>query len=90
MNSQKYTEILEEGLIPINKPESIFQRNNAAIHVRAFYNKWFANKAIPKLTWPARSPDLNLVENVWAQNARYVYSNCTIYYSWDQINLDYI
>ncbi|MBW0560387.1 hypothetical protein O181_100102 [Austropuccinia psidii MF-1] len=35
------------------------------IHTAQILSKWRATNQIDKLPWPAHSPDLNLIENVW-------------------------
>ncbi|MBW0568654.1 hypothetical protein O181_108369 [Austropuccinia psidii MF-1] len=35
------------------------------IHTTQISNKWQAANQIDKLPWPAHSPDLNPIENVW-------------------------
>jgi hypothetical protein len=45
---------------------AIFQQDNASIHMSGHSLVWFAEKNIPLLDWPARSPDLNPIENLWA------------------------
>jgi hypothetical protein len=32
--------------------------------------RWFDEKNVERLVWPARSPDLNPIENIWAAMAR--------------------
>ncbi|MBW0483605.1 hypothetical protein O181_023320 [Austropuccinia psidii MF-1] len=39
--------------------------DGASIHTAQIFNKWWATNQIKKLPWPAHSPDLNLIENVW-------------------------
>ncbi|MBW0560951.1 hypothetical protein O181_100666 [Austropuccinia psidii MF-1] len=39
--------------------------DNAPIHTAAFSNQWRKQKGIFKMQWPAHSPDLNPIKNIW-------------------------
>jgi len=41
-----------------------FMQDNAPIHMAQRIEDWFENHAIPRLSWPPYSPDLNPIENV--------------------------
>lgn len=79
MNSEGYQEILENFLIPFMDRwphlELVFQQDNASVHVSTSTRQWFASKNLPLLEWPAKSPDLSPIENVWSMLARAVYAN---------------
>lgn len=60
MNS--YIKYLEEGLLLIYKPGTIFQQDNAKIHVSIRMQEWFENYSIQIMEWPLYSPDLNPIE----------------------------
>ncbi|MBW0568594.1 hypothetical protein O181_108309 [Austropuccinia psidii MF-1] len=39
--------------------------DNALIHMAAFSNQWRKQNGILKMEWPAHSPDLNPIKNIW-------------------------
>lgn len=75
MNSEEYTSILDNIYLPaINSmygesaDEFTFQQDNARMHTSYHTRAWFASHPeVIRMEWPVKSPDLNLIENVWAK-----------------------
>ena len=68
--SQSYIDILRTHLLPLvheMQNNCIFQHDNAPIHVANVVSTFLQNSNIPVLPWPAISPDINPIENVWAR-----------------------
>ena len=62
-----------------------FQQDNASIHSSASTRRWFIENNVEVLEWPARSPDLNIIESVWGLLARDVYANARQFDSVNQL-----
>ncbi|GFU32919.1 transposable element Tcb1 transposase [Trichonephila clavipes] len=73
LNSQRYiSEVLEPVVLPYLQglATAIFQLDNARPHVARIVQRFFVNHQIELLPWPARSPDLSPIENMWSMVAQ--------------------
>ncbi|GFW97612.1 uncharacterized protein TNCV_684821 [Trichonephila clavipes] len=49
---------------------AIFQQDDARPHLARIVQRFFVNHHIELLPWPARSPDLSTIENMWSMIAQ--------------------
>lgn len=78
VNSDKYIDIMENTMLPSKKKVFgrrkvwFYQQDNAPCHKSKKTLKWMKDNKIRLLSWPARSPDLNIIENAWDQIERII------------------
>lgn len=83
--SEHYVYTLSEYLLPFAHlhygADFIYQQDNASIHTSEETTAFLEDQQVTVMKWPARSPDLNPIENLWSMLAAKVYANGKQYYS---------
>ena len=66
LNSISYLDILNRYNEKIHFPGLVFQQDNAPVHTASTIKNFFLENKWEVLDWPPYSPDLNIIENLWA------------------------
>lgn len=68
-NSNKYLQVLQEVIVPILKlnfdKKIWYQDDNCSVHRARKINEFMCSTGIELLEWPSKSPDINIVEDIW-------------------------
>jgi len=108
-NGPKYQRMLTANLLPVSEEISgstrrlkyTFQQDGASCHTSDSTMRYFQRQQITVLDWPAYSPDMNIIENLWGHMVREVYPGGKVYRNvnqlevavqrvWNDIPLEYV
>lgn len=77
MNSEQYINFFETFALPhlrdCTNNDFILQQDQCPTHISAYSRAKFAELGVELLPWPSRSPDLNIIENIWSMLSNIVY-----------------
>jgi len=59
----------------MGRKQWIWQQDNASIHTAKAVMEWFKKNKVSTVDWPACSPDLSIIENIWHVLSEMVYAD---------------
>ncbi len=65
MNAERYIKVLEQHMLP-PPPDNVYFRRT----ITAITTAWLSSRRVRVLNWPACSPDLSPIENIWRFSKR--------------------
>ncbi len=84
-----YCDMLDTCFLPVAALENLddftFQHDNAPPHRARITAEFLKSKEISVLKWPAQSPDLNPIENIWGIMSKEVYKEGKSYLNCDDL-----
>ena len=93
-NQFEYQEHLSGHLLPFlseyGRENAVFQQDNCRCHIARSTLQWLEARNIQIMTWPANSPDLNPIENLWGVLVRRVYVGGRQFNSVDELKISVI
>ncbi len=105
MKAEKYISILRDSHLPaarrlfgVTRPWHLVHDNDRK-HTAKSVRKFLQDQKVRVLPWPAKSPDLNLVENTWARLTSIVHDinpknteelRVAVRQAWDSLETDYL
>lgn len=102
LTTRMYINISENHVLQLlaaNDEQPIqFVQDNSSVHTARIVQEWFEEfPQIERINWPAKSPDLNPIENLWAHTIRDWPTNLNrrdmlrqhVQARWDNITRDY-
>jgi hypothetical protein len=80
MNADEYCNILQEGCVQLITAECnmLFMQDNAPVHRAQIVKNWMTENSVSCISWPAYSPDLNPIEEVWSLMKRKLNGRCLV------------
>ncbi len=90
MNAERYIKVLEQHMLPSRRclfqgRPCVFQQDNAKPHSAAITTAWLRSRRVRVLNWPACSPDLSPIENIWRIIKRKIQTR--FQKSWDTVQI---
>lgn len=77
LNSEKYIDLLHNFAVPYMKlncaPNFNFIQDNCSSHVSKKSKQFLEAQSFRTIKWPVKSPDINIIENVWKMMSDIVY-----------------